>query len=153
MKENIKKGKKEVLRELLFSCYTSLSFAEFSEVTYDDLKLIQLKSKETFLLLCNERIKTSIRYKIPIVSPIVTNLLGDGEGFQKIFHPLTNQPTNRYLKEIMSDLKINKTMTFHHARHSFRTIAAKRDIRDGIAERIIRHAEGNDIKDIYTMKI
>lgn len=149
-KGKYKDGKQEVLREFLFSCYTSLSFAEFSEVTYDDLKPIQLKSKETFLLLCNERTKTNIMYKIPIVSPIITNLLGDGEGFQKIFQPLTNQPTNRYLKEIMKDLKINKTMTFHCARHTFRTIAAKKGIRDGIAERIMGHAEGNDIKDIYT---
>lgn len=148
--DKYKDGKKEVLREFLFSCYTSLAFAEFSEVTYNDLKPVQLKSKETFLLLCNERTKTNIPYKIPIVSPVVVGLLENGEAFQKIFQPLTNQPTNRYLKEIMKDLKINKTMTFHRARHSFRTIAAKRGIRDGIAERIMGHAEGNDIKDIYT---
>lgn len=148
-----KEGKKEVLREFLFSCYTSLAFAEFSEVTYGDIKLINLKSKETFPLLCNERTKTNIPYKIPIISPVVSKLLkykDDFEIFEKIFQPLSNQPTNRYLKEIMKDLKINKTMTFHRARHSFRTIAAKRGIRDGIAERIMGHAEGNDIKDIYT---
>lgn len=145
-----KDGKQEVLREFLFSCYTSLSYAEFSEVTYENLKHIKLKSKETFLLLCNERTKTNIMYKIPIVSPVVVNLLGNGESFQKIFAPLSNQPTNRYLKEIMKDLKINKTITFHRARHSFRTLAAKKGIRDGIAERIMGHAEGNDIKDIYT---
>lgn len=145
-----KEGKKEVLREFLFSCYTSLSYAEFSEVTYADLKPIKLKSKETYLLLCNERTKTNIPYKIPIVSPVVTKLLENGESFQKIFAPLTNQPTNRYLKEIMQDLKIGKIMTFHRARHSFRTLAAKKGIRDGIAERIMGHAEGNDIKDIYT---
>jgi integrase len=91
-------------------------------------------------------------YKIPIVSNKVEQLLEreNKEPFQKIFQPLTNQPTNRYLKEIMKDLNINKIMTFHRARLSFRTIAAKRGIRDGIAERIMGHAEGNDIKDIYT---
>lgn len=115
--DKYKEGKNEVLREFLFSCYTSLSFAEFSEVTYGDLKLIKLKSKEAYPLLCNERTKTNIPYKIPIVSPIVIRLLENGESFQKIFDPLTNQPTNRYLKEIMKDLKINKTMTFHLARH------------------------------------
>lgn len=116
--DKYKEGKNEVLREFLFSCYTSLSFAEFSEVTYGDLKLIKLKSKEAYPLLCNERTKTNIPYKIPIVSPIVVRLLENGESFQKIFDPLTNQPTNRYLKEIMKDLKINKTMTFHMARHN-----------------------------------
>lgn len=81
---------------------------------------------------------------------ITHTLLGNGEPCQKIFLPISNQPTNRYLKDIMADLKIDKTMTFHRARHSFRTIAAKKGIRDGIAERIMGHAEGNDIKDIYT---
>lgn len=145
-----KDGKQEVLREFLFSCYTSLSYAEYSNVTYYDLKAITLKSGETYMMLCDERKKTKITYKIPIVSSTVMSLLGNGEPFQKIFQPLSNQPTNRYLKEIMSDLKIDKIMTFHRARHSFRTIAAKRGIRDSIAERIMGHAEGNDIKDIYT---
>ena len=81
---------------------------------------------------------------------ITHTLLGNGEPCQKIFLPISNQPTNRYLKDIMADLKIDKTMTFHRAQHSFRTIAAKKGIRDGIAERIMGHAEGNDIKDIYT---
>jgi len=104
-----------------------------------------LKSGETYILLCDERKKTNVTYKIPIVSSTVMSLLGNGESFQKIFRPLSNQPTNRYLKDIMSDLKIDKTITFHRARHSFRTIAAKKGIRDGIAERIMGHA-----KDIYT---
>ncbi len=160
-------GKKEVLRDFLFSCYTSLSYAEFYNVTYDDLKPVTLKKDKieaTYCLLTNERQKTGVMYKIPIVSNTVEQLLErmitiktkngnqtkEKESFQKIFSPLTNQPTNRYLKEIMKDLNINKTMTFHRARHSFRTIAAKKGIRDSIAERIMGHAEGNDIKDIYT---
>lgn len=160
-------GKKEVLRDFLFSCYTSLSYAEFYNVTYDDLKPVTLKKDKievTYYLLTNERQKTGVMYKIPIVSNTVEQLLErtitiktkngnqtkEKESFQKIFSPLTNQPTNRYLKEIMKDLNINKTMTFHRARHSFRTIAAKKGIRDSIAERIMGHAEGNDIKDIYT---
>lgn len=77
------------------------------------------------------------------------NQIKEKESYQKIFSPLTNQPTNRYLKEIIKDLNINKAMTFHRARHSFRTIAAKKGIRDSIAERIMGHAEGTTSK-IYT---
>ena len=65
-------------------------------------------------------------YIVPIVSPVVVALLGNGELCQKIFLPISNQPTNRYLKDIMADLKIDKTMTFHVGRHSFQTIAAKK---------------------------
>lgn len=148
-------GKREVLRDFLFSCYTSLSYAEFHNVTYGDLKPVTLKEskkKEVYSVLCNERQKTSVMYKIPIVSLVVEQLMEteNKEPSDKIFRPLDNRPTNRYLKEIMKDLGINKTITFHRARHTFRTIAAKRGIRDSIAERMMGHAEGNDIKDIYT---
>ncbi|WP_050702823.1 site-specific integrase, partial [Dysgonomonas sp. BGC7] len=148
-------GKREVLRDFLFSCYTSLSYVEFHNVTYGDLKPVTVNNR-IFLLLCNERQKTNVLYKIPIVSPVVEQLLEretsdtDKDSSKKIFSPLANQPTNRYLKEIMKDLGISKTITFHLARHTFRTIAAKKDIRESIAERMMGHAEGNDIRDIYT---
>lgn len=41
-------------------------------------------------------------------------------------------------------------MTFQLHRHSFRTLAVNKGIRGEIAERIMGHAVGNDIKDIYT---
>ena len=148
-KKKYSNGKQEVLREFLFACYTSLAYAEYSIVTFADIKLIKIDTGEYYPLLSNERTKTDITYKIPIVSPKVVALIGEGEPSQNIFSPISNQPTNRYLKSIMKDLHIEKEMTFHRARHSFRTIAAKKGIRDGIAERIMGHAEGNEIKDIY----
>ncbi|MDL2266326.1 tyrosine-type recombinase/integrase [Parabacteroides sp. OttesenSCG-928-G07] len=89
-------------------------------------------------------------YQIPIVSDKVKALLGSGKNFQKIFSMLSNQPTNRYLKKIMQEQGINKHMTFHRARHSFKTITAQRGILEKFAERMMGHTEGNDIKDIYT---
>lgn len=148
-KKKYSKGKQEVLREFLFACYTSLAYAEYSIVTFADIKLIKIDTGEYYPLLSNERTKTDITYKIPIVSPKVVALIGEGEPSQNIFSPISNQPTNRYLKSIMKDLHIEKEMTFHRARHTFRTIAALKGINDGIAERIMGHAEGNEIKDIY----
>jgi site-specific recombinase XerD len=148
-KKKYSKGKQEVLREFLFACYTSLAYAEYSIVTFADIKLIKIDTSEYYPLLSNERTKTDITYKIPIVSPKVVALIGEGEPSQNIFSPISNQPTNRYLKSIMKDLHIEKEMTFHRARHTFRTIAARKGINDGIAERIMGHAEGNEIKDIY----
>ncbi|NDV97488.1 hypothetical protein D0T84_21715 [Dysgonomonas sp. 521] len=139
----------QVLRNFLFSCYTSLSYAEIDTVTYADLKKYTIDQKE-YLLLCNRRVKNKMDYKIPIVSDKVKELLGTGKDFQKIFIPITNQVSNRYLKKIMKDLNIEKKITFHRARHSSRTIAARKGIQDNIAERMMGHAEGNDIKDIYT---
>lgn len=142
-------GKQKVLRNFLFSCYTSLSYAEFDVVTYADLKKYIIDKKE-YLLLCNKRVKNGMSYKIPIVSDKVEELLGTGKDFQKIFIPITNQASNRYLKSIMKDLNIEKTITFHRARHSFKTIATRKGMQSIIVERIMGHAEGNDIADIYT---
>lgn len=110
-------GKQDVLRNFLFSCYTALSYAEFEVITYADLKPYEI-NKQKCLLLCNERTKNNMPYKIPIVSDKVKNLLKQGLDFQKIFTSLTNQVTNRYLKAIMKEQGINKKMTFHVARHS-----------------------------------
>lgn len=41
-------------------------------------------------------------------------------------------------------------MAFHHPIFFFLTLVAKRGISDGIAEPIMGHAKGNDIKVIYT---
>jgi Site-specific recombinase XerD len=142
------KGKQTVLRNFLFACYSGLSYAEYDIVTYADVRYYIVDRQEC-LLLGNERLKNNIPYRIPIVSDKVKTLLGSGEDFQKIFTMLTNQPTNRYLKAIMKEQGINKQMTFHRARHSFRTISARKGIQENIAERILGHADGNDIKDIY----
>jgi len=145
-----KAGKQEVLREFLFSCYSGLSYGEFEQLSYSDIKLVKMKDGSLIPLLTNDRIKTDVTYKIPIVSSTVLELVGNGEEVEKIFHPLTNQPTNRYLKVIMKEVGIKKKMTFHRARHTFRTIAALRGINDTMAERIMGYSEGDAIKNIYT---
>lgn len=143
------KGKQEVLRNFLFSCYTSLAFAELEVVTYAHLKEYTIEGKKHFIL-SNDRTKTDCPYKLPIVSPTVCKLLGTGKGFQKIFTPLSNQPTNRYLAEIIKEAHIDKKITFHRGRHSFRTIAARRGIREQVAELIMGHSAKNHIQAIYT---
>lgn len=142
-------GKQKVLRTFLFSCYTGLSYAEFHVVTFANIKKVMI-DKNSYLLLSNKRVKNNETYRIPIVSDKVVKLLGTGKDFQKIFNPLQNQPTNRYLATIMAEQGIDKKITFHRARHSFRTIVANKGIQESFAERMMGHAEGNDIKEIYT---
>jgi len=90
--DKYKEGKNEVLREFLFSCYTSLSFAEFSEVTYGDLKLIKLKSnaedirKETgdAIKAAKEaaalRIRPIIMTSLAMTAGMLPMAIGFGEG-------------------------------------------------------------------------
>lgn len=71
-------GKKDVLRNFLFCCYTGLSFIDLSTVTFSDLTKIKIKNKGEFLILRNNRTKNGNPYKIPIVSPTVRSILGSG---------------------------------------------------------------------------
>lgn len=142
-------GKQKVLRKFLFSCYTGMSFAEFDVVTYANLQKYKIDNEE-YLLLCNKRVKSGEDYAIPIVSDKVKELLGCGEDFQKIFNPLQNQPSNRYLKDIMKDNGIKKDITFHRARHSFKTIADDRGMKDNIIKTIMGHTRKGDISEKYT---
>lgn len=94
-------------------------------------------NKNLYLLLSSKRVKNNETYRIPIVSSKVKELLGIGKEFQKIFNPLQNQPTNRYLSAIMVEQNISKKITFHRSRHSFRTIAANKGIQESFAERMM----------------
>lgn len=84
-----KSGMQEVLRTFLFSCYTSLSYADFHDVSYADLEHFNVDGHDC-LLLSGVRTKTSVDYKILIVSKRVMELLRAGKDFQKyLIHPQT----------------------------------------------------------------
>ncbi len=66
---------------------------------------------------------------------------------QKVFDVLTDQPTNRYLKEIMKVAKINKSISFHCSRHTFATVSKSNGIKYDVISKILGHT------DIKTTKV
>jgi integrase len=142
-----KTGKRKVLRNFLVACYSGLSFSDFIDLRYNDIKTIDIKG-ERYQYIKGNRQKTKEEYVIPVVNYKLIELIGNGLSEQRIFQTLENQPTNRYLKAILSDNKISKHLSFHDARHNFRTIADRKGIRPSIIKKIMGHADG-DISDMY----
>ena len=73
-----------------------------------------------------DRTKTGTSSNVPLL-PIAAEILQKYESHpitmntEKLLPVISNQKTNAYLKEIATICKINKTMTFHMARHTFAT--------------------------------
>lgn len=112
------KDLKTVLQYFLFSCYTGLRYSDvknlkFSNIYYEkDSKQIRFVQK-----------KTSDPLILPLGKKASTYIPKTGLPEQVIFNVYSNQATNRALKELMKLAGINKTISFHCARHTFATIA------------------------------
>lgn len=113
----------ELIKDLfVFSCYTGLSYGDVMCLTNDNI-CIGIDRKQW---IYSQREKTSIPVKIPLLS----KALGIIEKYKKypnsknketLFPTISNQKLNSYLKEIADVCGINKTLTFHIARHTFAT--------------------------------
>jgi len=68
---------------------------------------------------------------------------------QTIFRVISDQPTNRYLKDIMKSAKINKHISFHCARHTFATLSKSQGITYDVISKILGHTDIKTTK-IYT---
>ena len=106
----------------LFSCYTGLSYADVKKLTRSEIK----KGNDGKLWIFTNREKNEIASNVPLLA-IPKKLM---DKYQQ--HPdcklkgmvlpvLSNQKMNSYLKEIADQCGINKTLTFHIARHTFAT--------------------------------
>lgn len=65
------------------------------------------------------------------------------QGFdnQNVFKVLTDQPTNRYLKDIMITAGISKHMSFHCSRHTFGTCSLDFGIPIEVVSKILGHTD------------
>jgi integrase len=111
--KELAKKYRPVLRYFLFSCYTGLRYGDIKKLRFINIKTIAGNKWIQFI-----QQKTSKATRIPII-PQALNLLPEtGAEQQRVFRVLTNQPTNRYLKEIMTVTGIDKHITFHASRRT-----------------------------------
>jgi len=105
------KKHKSLLKAFLFSCYTGLRVTDIRSLT-------GLNISDGWV---NTKVKKSGNIEsIPLTNKAAA-LLPVKMGNGIIFKFATRKPVRDYLTQIMSDLKINKKITFHCARHTFAT--------------------------------
>ena len=132
LSDGTKQNLKNVLKYFLFCCYTGLRYSDIKEFRYKDIK-----DGSTISIVMQ---KTDEPVKIPLINK-AKNLIGKGLPNEKVFRVYTDQPTNRYLKDIMGEAKINKRISFHCARHTFATSAIRLGIPIEVVSKILGHTE------------
>lgn len=113
----------ELVKDIfIFSCYTGLAYADVYGLTGDHIQIGIDGGK--WIYTRREKTKTPVR--IPLLEKAQVIL----EKYKN--HPkaasrgsllpiYSNQKANQYLKDIAKELKINKKLSFHTARHTFAT--------------------------------
>ena len=104
----------------IFSCYTGLSYIDVKNLMKNDI----VKGIDGKDWIFTKRQKTDHPIKIPLLDVaenIIHKYKDEMTNSNKLLPVYSNQKLNKYLKEIAKELKINKYLTFHSARHTFAT--------------------------------
>ncbi|MCR9226764.1 MAG: site-specific integrase [Flavobacteriaceae bacterium] len=113
----------KTVRDLfVFSCYTGVCYTDLMLLTEDNV--VMGLDKKYWII--TKRQKTHNPIKIPLLKKAL-DLIGQYKEDSRsvindtLFPRISNQKMNAYLKEIASEAKIKKNLTFHMARHTFAT--------------------------------
>lgn len=137
----LKANKANVLRYFLFCCYTGLRYQDIKELRFKDIKEGNSISIQM--------IKTKEFVKIPLTDKAKKLIPGCSFDNQKVFKVFTDQPTNRYLKDIIEEAEIKKHISFHCSRHTFATVSKSLGISYDVISKILGHTNLKTTK-IYT---
>lgn len=111
----------EKMRDVfVFACFTGLAHCDVAGLTKENI----ITDETGQVWLKTHRQKTSEMVDIPLLEIpqlIIKKYQGMKELNGKLLPTLTNSCSNLYLKEVAVRCGINKTLTFHMARHTFAT--------------------------------
>ena len=111
----------EKMRDVfVFACFTGLAHCDVAGLTKENI----ITDEAGQVWLKTHRQKTSEVVDIPLLEIpqlIIKKYQGMKELNGKLLPTLTNSCSNLYLKEVAVRCGINKTLTFHIARHTFAT--------------------------------
>lgn len=129
-------GEKNVHNYFLFACYTGLRFTDIKNLQFSHIKK-NIDDQQYIELIMHKT-------KEPVMVPLRENslkLIQTGFHNQKVFRVLSNQKTNDFLKEIIKKAGINKTISFHCARHTFATISIELGIPLEVTSKLLGHTD------------
>lgn len=105
----------------IFSCYTGLSYSDIRSLSKSNI----VRGIDGNDWIYTSRTKNKVPVRIPILEPALA-ILDKYRDYPKVSEErllpvITNQRINLYLRDICHHLGINKSITFHSARHTFAT--------------------------------
>lgn len=104
----------------IFSCYTGLSYIDVKHLKKGNI----VRGIDGSNWIYSIRRKTDQMMRIPLLAVaegIILKYKSEMQNQTALLPVYSNQKTNIYLKEIATQVKINKNLTFHCARHTFAT--------------------------------
>lgn len=103
----------------IFACYTGLSYIDVKNLTKDSI----VKGIDGNNWIYTRRQKTDQMVKIPLLDTAeqIVVKYKDQIKEERLLPVYSNQKINKYLKDIATETKIHKNLTFHCARHTFAT--------------------------------
>ncbi|MDO9510907.1 MAG: site-specific integrase [Bacteroidales bacterium] len=136
---------KNVLTCFLFSCHTGIRHSDIKGLRFKHLIINSNQNPASYSIKFNCQ-KTSRTKPIPLSIPLsdfAQSLLGPVPPISEvlIFKVPTNQVVNRYLKEIQEISGINKTLTFHVARHTCATVLLNLGASISVIADLLGHTE------------
>ena len=112
-----------IVRDMyVFSCYTGLPFSDMEKLTPADIST-GIDGEKWIIY---NRVKTGNRTAIPLL-PVPLSIIDKYKNYPvnvnkgRLLPVYSNQKINGYLKEVAAICGIEKTLTFHTARHTFAT--------------------------------
>lgn len=130
--KTLSRSKKNVLRYFLFACYTGLRYSDIKALNFSNIN-------DNWISVLMTKTKDPVR--IPMIKKAKDLLPDPGFENQKVFKVLTDQPTNRYLKDIMKVAGIPKHISFHCARHTFATCSMDHGISLEVVSKVLGHTD------------
>ena len=110
----------EQVRDIfIFACYTGLAYIDVKNLREKHIRT----SFDGKLWIMSKRQKTDVSFNVPLLDAakdIVDKYKGTLPN-EAVLPVLSNQKMNAYLKEIGDICNVNKSLTFHVARHTFAT--------------------------------
>jgi site-specific recombinase XerD len=128
----------EKVRDIfLFSSYTGLAYIDVKNLTMENIR----ESFDGKLWIIGKREKTNVTFRVPILDfPMEIIEKYKNQSNDKFILPIMcNQKMNEYLKEIADLCGINKTLSFHVARHSFATLSLTKGVTIESVSKMLGH--------------
>ena len=113
----------ELVRDLfVFSCFSGLAYADLFKLKASEIEC----DPKGVLWIRTRRQKTKVKAQIPLLNVptfIIEKYtdLSILKAEEKVLPVISNQKLNAYLKEIQTLIGLEKSLTFHVARHTFAT--------------------------------
>lgn len=133
---------KDVRDMFLFSCYTGLRFSDLQAVRGENF---QEDNGLIYMILRQEKTNTPV--EIPLhglfkgkAIPIYRAYFPENRN-KHLFPRITNQAANRLLKVLAMAGGIDKTLSFHIARHTFGTLLAKYSGDQFLIQNLMGHSD------------